>query len=96
LSKLGWKIVGGAAAAAAGAAAGKAATIVYKKVRKADPPANPAHPDATWLEALTWAAVSGVATAAGRLAAERLAARGWVRAVGSLPPGMEDSKEKKD
>ena len=90
VSKLGWKIVGGGAAAAAGAAAGKAVALVYRAVRDEDPPTDPAHPDTAWAEALVWAAASGAAIALGRLAAERLAARGWVRTLGSLPPGMGD------
>lgn len=91
VSKLGWKVVGGGSAALAGSAASKAATAGYKRVRKADPPANPAHPDTSWLEALVWAIISGIAIGLGRLAAERLAAQGWVRATGALPPGLADS-----
>ncbi len=96
VSKIGWKIVGGGAAAVAGAVAGKVATIAYKKVRKADPPENPANPDITWVEAVAWALVSGVAVGLGRLAAERIAARGWVRATGALPPGMPATQAAED
>lgn len=88
VSKVGWKIVGGAATAAAGTAASKGVTAAYKKVRGNEPPVNPAHPDTAWREALLWAAVSGIAVGLGRLAAERAAASGWVRATGTLPPGM--------
>ena len=87
-SKLGWKIVGGASTALAGMAASRLTAALYKKVRKSDPPANPASPDTSWAEAVVWAAVSGLAIGLGRLAAERVAAHGWVRATGALPPGM--------
>ncbi|MCK9900859.1 hypothetical protein CC117_11770 [Parafrankia colletiae] len=88
-SKMGWKVVGGAAAALAGTAANRGVTVAYRKVRKSDPPKNPVDPDTAWSEAIVWAAVSGLAVGLGRLAAERTAARGWVRATGSLPPGMQ-------
>ncbi len=82
--------MGGAAGAAAGAAASKAVTVAYKKIRKADPPTSPAHPDTTWADAISWAVASGVAIGIGRLTAERVAARWWVKTTGSLPPGMHD------
>jgi hypothetical protein len=88
VSKIGWKIVGGGATAAAGAVASKAANHVYRKVRQAEPPENPASPNITWVDAVVWALVSGAAVGLGRLAAERVAAQGWVRATGELPPGM--------
>ncbi|OAA28749.1 Protein of unknown function (DUF4235) [Frankia sp. EI5c] len=85
---MGWKVVGGAATALAGTAASRAVTVAYRRIRKTDPPKNPADPDTAWPEAIVWAAASGLAVGLGRLAAERTAARGWVRATGSLPPGM--------
>jgi hypothetical protein len=87
-SKLGWKLVGGAATALAGTAASRGITAVYRKVRKTDPPVNPADPDTALAEAIAWAAISGLAIGIGRLAAERAAARGWARATGAPPPGM--------
>ncbi|MCK9878062.1 DUF4235 domain-containing protein [Frankia sp. AgPm24] len=87
-SKLGWKVVGGAATALAGTAASRGVTLAYKKVRRSDPPVNPADPDTALAEAILWAAISGLAIGLGRLAAERAAARGWARATGSAPPGM--------
>ncbi|WP_239309618.1 MULTISPECIES: DUF4235 domain-containing protein [unclassified Frankia] len=90
VSKIGWKIVGGAAGAAAGSAASRTATVAYRKIRKADPPASPAHPETAWADAIGWAVLSGVAIGLGRLTAERVAARWWVKTTGSLPPGMHD------
>ncbi|SNQ47817.1 conserved hypothetical protein [Frankia canadensis] len=87
-SKLGWKVIGGAATALAGTAASKGVTVAYRKIRKSDPPVNPADPDTALAEAIAWAAISGLAIGLGRLAAERAAARTWARATGSPPPGM--------
>jgi hypothetical protein len=88
VSKVGWKIVGGAATAAGGAAASKSINLAYRKLR-GEPPLNPAHPDMAWRDAMIWALVSAVAITLGRLAGERVAAAGWLRATGALPPGME-------
>jgi Protein of unknown function (DUF4235) len=88
VTKLGWKIVGGTATTAAGAAASRTATVAYRKIRKSEPPTNPANPHTRWAEAIGWAVLSGAVIGIGRLAAERLAARGWVWATGTLPPGM--------
>jgi hypothetical protein len=91
VSKLGWKIVAGAVAAAAGTITSKAAAGLYQKVRKSEPPGNPLDPDTTWGEAIGWAVFSGVAIGVGRLAAQRVDAGAWLRATGSLPPGIEKS-----
>jgi hypothetical protein len=88
VSKVGWKIVGGVAGAAAGAVASRSVTMLYKMIRKSDPPVNPAHPDTSWADAVVWAVASGLAIGVGRLVAERVAAESWVKATGSLPPGM--------
>ena len=90
-AKLGWKLVGGASAALAGAAARKAVVSAYRGVRKTDPPANPENPETTWAEAVGWAVLSGVIVALVRLAVQRAAARRWLKATGSLPPGMEQA-----
>jgi hypothetical protein len=90
VSKVGWKIVGGAATVAGGTAATKSVNAVYRKVRGGEPPKNLAHPDTTWREAMLFALLSAVAVALGRLAAERAVAAGWARVTGVLPPGMEN------
>jgi hypothetical protein len=89
-AKLGWRVVGGASSAVSGSLARRAANSAYTGVRKTDPPANPANPQTTWAEAIIWAALSGAVIGLVRLAVQRAVAHGWVRATGSLPPGMED------
>ncbi len=93
ISKLGWKVIGGAAAAVAGSLASKAVTKTFVKVRKHGPPVDPTHPDTSWTDAIGWAVVSGVAIGVGRLTAQRAVARSWVKATGSLPPGMKEHVE---
>jgi hypothetical protein len=96
VSKVGWKIVGGAATAAGGAAASRSVDLVHRKLRRGEAPLDPAHPDTAWREAIIWALVSAIAVSLARLAAERMAATGWVRATGALPPGMEPVAEQLD
>ncbi|QDV04845.1 hypothetical protein Poly30_03390 [Planctomycetes bacterium Poly30] len=43
------------------------------------PPANPAAEDVTWGDALTWAAVSGLAVAVARVFAKRSVSNAWKR-----------------
>jgi hypothetical protein len=85
-----WKIVGTGGAILAGLAARKLLTAAWTKMRKTDPPSNPAAPGTSWGEALSWAAASGLAVAISRLLAQRGAAAGWQKALGSLPPGLEE------
>lgn len=89
VSKVSWKIVGGAAAAAGGTAATKSVNAAYRKVRGAEPPRNLAHPETTFREAMIFALLSAAVVALARLAAERAVAAGWARVTGGLPPGME-------
>jgi len=96
VSKVGWKIVGGVATAAGGAAASKSVDLAYRKLRGGDEKPDPANPAIAWREAVIWALVSALAVTVGRLAAERIAATGWVRATGALPPGMEPALETLD
>ena len=52
-------------------------------------PKNPAAPGTNWIEALTWAAASGIAIAIGRMVAARGAAGFYKKLTGKLPPGLE-------
>lgn len=85
-----WKVVGAGAGIGAAALTRAALRSGWRKVRKSDPPANPASPSTSWPEALTWAASTGVALGVARLVAQRGAAEGWRKTTGSLPPGLEE------
>lgn len=90
IEKTAWKAVGTGGAIVAGLTARKLLTAAWTKARKTNPPSNPAAPDTSWGEALAWAVASGVAVAVSRLLAQRGAAAGWQRALGSLPPGLQE------
>jgi hypothetical protein len=86
-----WKALGTGGTILAGLAARKLLTAAWMKARKTQPPSNPAAPGTSWGEALAWAAASGLAVAIVRLLAQRGAAAGWQKAMGSLPPGLQDA-----
>ena len=91
LARFGWKVTATASSLLAARLTAKAVTSGWKKVKRSDPPANPAAPSTGWGEAVGWAAASGVAVALARLAARRGAAGAWRKATGHLPPGLEEA-----
>ncbi len=86
-----WKLLSTGSAVPAGIAVRKLSDTAWYAVRGTSPPKNPAAPGVGWGEALAWAAVSGVAVAAGRLVAARAAAEAYERLTGKLPPGLNES-----
>jgi len=90
-SKVAWKATATLSTLVAARMTAKAVTGGWKKVKRSDPPANPAAPGTGWGEAIGWAAASGVAIALARLAARRGAAGAWRKVTGSLPPGVEEA-----
>jgi Protein of unknown function (DUF4235) len=89
VGKIGWRMVAFAFAVPTGIAVRKALDASWRAARHSDPPRNPAAPGTAWAEALAWAAVSGIAVAAGRLIATRGATAAWKTLTGKLPPGVE-------
>ncbi|MGY1621949.1 DUF4235 domain-containing protein [Geodermatophilus sp. SYSU D00965] len=87
-SPITWKLLGTGMAAGTGIAVRRLTDAGWYAVRGSTPPRNPAAPGVGWGEALAWAAVSGVAVAAGRLAAARGAAAAYEKLTGKLPPGV--------
>ena len=67
-------------AIAAGVMTRKVLKGLWTRVRGSDPPNNPAQPDVTWTEALTWAAAVGAAVGVSRV----LSRRGTTAAVNRL------------
>ena len=86
---LSWKLLGIGFAAPTGIAIRKLTDTAWYAARGNPPPKNPAAPGTGWGEALAWAAVSGVAVAAGRMTAQRGAAAAYKALTGKLPPGLE-------
>ncbi len=62
---------------------------VWRKTKKTEPPADPASPATPWLEAITWAAASGVAVGVARLVTTKGVATARMKLTGSVPEGME-------
>ncbi|HVF04584.1 MAG TPA: DUF4235 domain-containing protein [Frankiaceae bacterium] len=91
LAEVGWKLAATSSSLVAARLTIKAVTGGWRKIKRSDPPANPASPSTTWAEAIGWAAASGVAIALARLAARRGAAGAWKKATGHLPPGLEEA-----
>jgi pantothenate kinase type III len=89
--KLGYKLLAMGAALFGAALARKILTIGWKAATGKEPPANPEHPDVTWVEATSWAVASGVVVGLVKLVAQRQVAATWQRASGELPPGMEET-----
>ena len=84
-----WKLLGFCFAIPAGIAVRKVLDSTWERTRGGAPPKNPAAPGTDWLEALAWAAASGIAIAFGRLMAARGAAATYQKLTGKLPPGLE-------
>lgn len=62
---------------------------VWRKTKKTEPPADPASPGTPWLEAITWAAASGVAVGVARLVTTKGVATAKMKLTGEVPEGME-------
>ena len=84
--RLVWPLVAAGSAVVAGAATRAALRGGYKAVRGRTLPADPARRDLPWGRALIWAVGTGALAASARLLAERGAAAGWTRVLGSRPP----------
>lgn len=85
-----WKATGVGCGVGAGIATRMILVALWRRITGRRPPENPAGPDTTWVEALTWAAASGVTVAVMRMVAERGAAGAWKAATGSYPDALAD------
>lgn len=84
--KVGWLVVGSASAALAGYLARRALKTAWRAVRGEDPPENAGPDEVGWRDAIAWTALSGLVVGVARMAAERVAHRGWTGLTGSPPP----------
>ena len=85
-----WKFLGLGSGLVAARLSRKVLTTTWTRTAGGTPPRNPAAPGTSWSEALTWAIVSSAVIGVARLLASRGAASVWKKAVGSLPPGLEE------
>lgn len=72
----------------------KALDKVWRKTRHTPPPTDAAAPSTPWLEALSWAAASGVAVGVSRLIATKGSATAMTKLTGRPPKGMEAPGQK--
>jgi hypothetical protein len=85
-----WKVIGGGAAVLSGIAAKKALDASWKVATGNQPPSNPEHPDTNWVEAVSWAVLSGALVGVVRMLAMRKAASYYRNSTGHLPPKMQE------
>ncbi len=86
---VGSQVVGIVTGIAAKKVSEKALDSVWRKVKHADPPQDPASPGTPWAEALSWAAASGVAVGVARLIATKGVATARFKMTGKVPDGMD-------
>lgn len=83
------KLIGIATGVAVRKVSEKLLDVVWKKTKHSDPPADPASPGTPWVEALSWAAASGVAVGVSRLVTTKGIATAKTKLTGEPPKGME-------
>jgi hypothetical protein len=84
--KYGWKAVALMSGALAAFATQRALEVPWKAVRGSSPPKVAADRRSSWVDALSWAAVTGVGVGVARLLAVRAAAVVWEAAAQEPPP----------
>jgi hypothetical protein len=89
--KTGYKLLAAAAGIFGAFVARKVLQTSWKTATGKEPPANPEHPEVTFVEAVSWAALSGAVIGVIRMLAQRKVASAWQKSTGSLPPGLEET-----
>ena len=84
--KVSWKVTTVVISVPVWFAVRKGLDKAWHKARPHKPPRHPDDPDVTWQDALAWGALSGLATAAARVATTKGAAKAWRTFTGSEPP----------
>jgi hypothetical protein len=94
LSPLAWRVLSTGAALVAATVAHKAVTKGWEVATGRPAPGDPTHPRQTsWPEALLFAAITGLAVGAARMAAMRKAAEYYEQSAGHLPEPMLTTEE---
>ena len=83
-----WKVLAALAAVAAAQAADKTLTVLWRGATGDKPPTVPEDPQTNWIEALSWAALSGAVMGVARMLATRQAAQYYVKSTGSMPKAL--------
>jgi hypothetical protein len=83
-----WRVMGTGSAVLAGIVANKLVTAIWKKAGK-DATLDPRDPRTPWRDAVAFAALTGLAVGATRVAVTRKAAQYYAKSSGHLPKAMQ-------
>jgi hypothetical protein len=83
-----WRVMGTGSAILAGIVANKIVTQIWKKAGR-DAVVDPRDPRTPWIDAVAFAALTGLAVGAARTITTRKAAEYYQKSAGHLPKAME-------
>ncbi|QGN58725.1 DUF4235 domain-containing protein [Nostocoides sp. HKS02] len=83
-----WRVMGTGSAVLAGIIANKVVTQIWKKAGR-DAVVDPRDPRTPWLDAVLFAALTGLAVGAARTITTRKAAEYYQKSAGHLPKAMQ-------
>jgi hypothetical protein len=86
VDKLGWKLVTILVSIPVGIGVRKGVENLWRTARPNNPPRAPNDPDASWMDAVGWAALSGAGVAAAQLVTTKGAGSVWRKVMGTPPP----------
>lgn len=90
MGSLTWRVLGTGAALVAAAVADKVVSTAWRLASGKPAPTDPTHPDeASWKEAILFAAITGFVVQAARVAAQRKAAQYYEHSSGHLPKALQ-------
>ncbi len=84
-----WRVLGTGSAVLAGVVANKLVTVIWKKAGR-DEVLDPRDPRTPWKDAVVFAALTGLAVGAAKVAATRKAAQYYEKSAGHLPKAMQE------
>ncbi|HMT31092.1 MAG TPA: DUF4235 domain-containing protein [Dermatophilaceae bacterium] len=89
-----WRVLGTGSAVIAAAVAQKLVSKGWEISTGKPAPDDPTHPeDTTWKEAVLFAALTGLAVSAARVAAQRKAAQYYAQSAGHLPAALQKATD---
>jgi hypothetical protein len=86
VDKIGWKLITILVSIPVGIGVRKGVEHLWRSARPNDPPRSPSDPDASWGDAVGWAALSGAGVAAAQLVTAKGAGSLWRKVMGTPPP----------
>lgn len=92
VGKIGWKITTIAVGIPVGIATKKIVDRAWAAARPDNPPRAAKDPEASWGDALGWAALSAAGVAVAQLVTMKGASTLWRRLVGAEPPPVQQAK----